>query len=358
MKRLKVTPTQFSVTDFIDWQREGALDLSPVFQRRSVWKPGAKSYFIDTLARGLPVPLIFLRERVALANQDIKQEVVDGQQRLRTVFAFVDETLLPDFNQQRDRFTVGRRHNPDLGGKPFRELDRRDKDRILGYRFSVQILPRSVEDRDVLAIFARLNSTGTKLNSQELRNAAYFGAFKTLMYDLAYEQLERWRDWEIFSEDQIARMIEVELVSDLTFNMIHGLSGKLQSAIDREYDHHDTQFQAGREVARRFRGVMDAIEDVYGSSFGNSSFRRVMHFFRLFAYLYDHMYGLGSSLQRTKPRPLRRTLPERLRKVDRRFAGERLPRDVLEAVSGAATDIGRRETRLKFMASICDGKTP
>jgi hypothetical protein len=43
-----------------------------------------------------------------------------------------------------------------------------------------------------------MNSTGLKLNSQELRNAAWFGEFKTSMYAISAEQLQRWRKWRIF----------------------------------------------------------------------------------------------------------------------------------------------------------------
>lgn len=77
--------TLFSVSDFLTWQKAGLLDLSPPFQRRSVWKPGAKSYLIDTVVRSLPTPLIFLRERVDLDSLQVTREVIDGQQRLRTL---------------------------------------------------------------------------------------------------------------------------------------------------------------------------------------------------------------------------------------------------------------------------------
>jgi hypothetical protein len=54
MEALDIKRTLFSVSDFLDWQRQGTLNLDPPFQRRSVWKPGAKSYLVDTVVRGLP----------------------------------------------------------------------------------------------------------------------------------------------------------------------------------------------------------------------------------------------------------------------------------------------------------------
>ena len=95
---------------------------------------------------------------------------------------------------------------------------------MLDYDFSVHVLPADTEDRDVLQIFARMNSTGLKLNDQELRNAEFYGSYKEAAYRLAYEQLGRWRSWGIFSETDIARMLEVEETSDIICKrLVNGL---------------------------------------------------------------------------------------------------------------------------------------
>jgi hypothetical protein len=99
---------------------------------------------------------------------------------------------------------------------------------------------------------------------------------------------------------------------------------------------------------------MDSIDDVYGRELPGGSFSRQMHFFSLFVYLYDKMYGLGSDLERRSPKSIGRALTSCIGEVDRRFKDGRLPPEVLEAVSGAATDLGRRRTRLSFFTSICD----
>jgi Protein of unknown function DUF262 len=82
LRPMNIKHQEFKVSDFLSWQREGSLELSPSFQRRPVWKPSAKSYLIDTVVRGLPVPIIFIRERINLTTQTTIREVVDGQQRV------------------------------------------------------------------------------------------------------------------------------------------------------------------------------------------------------------------------------------------------------------------------------------
>jgi hypothetical protein len=57
MQEYDVRKTQFAVADFVSWQRDKSIDLNPKFQRRSVWKPDAKSYFMDTVVKGLPAPI-------------------------------------------------------------------------------------------------------------------------------------------------------------------------------------------------------------------------------------------------------------------------------------------------------------
>ena len=63
MKNWETFKTTYKVSDFLSWQRSKTLELRPSFQRRPVWQPGAKSYLLDTIIRGLPIPIIFLREQ-------------------------------------------------------------------------------------------------------------------------------------------------------------------------------------------------------------------------------------------------------------------------------------------------------
>ena len=64
----------FSVNDYREWAASGQLVLSPQFQRRVVWTDTARSYLMDTIIRGKPIPKIFLRQRIDLASgQSIRE---------------------------------------------------------------------------------------------------------------------------------------------------------------------------------------------------------------------------------------------------------------------------------------------
>ena len=82
-----IQKTFYKVSDFISWQKSVPFNSCPAFQRRSVWKPGAKSYLIDTIVRGFPIPIIFLRDRRTNINDfEAFREVIDGRQRLRRLY--------------------------------------------------------------------------------------------------------------------------------------------------------------------------------------------------------------------------------------------------------------------------------
>ena len=281
-----ITKTQYKVSDFLSWQLGGGLDLQPPFQRRSVWKSGAKSFLLDTVARGLPTPIIFLRERIDLNTLTTVREVVDGQQRLRTLLSFVAPGALSDSERDVDDVTIRSVHNAELAGMAFDQLDDASKHKFLNYEFSTHVLPSTVDDREILMIFSRLNSTGTQLNDQELRNASWFGEFKTLMYELGLEQLDRWREWQLIGDDAIARMKEAELTSDITEMMLNGYGGKSQKRINETYAEFDETFAHRDAVARRFRRVMDSIDELIGPSFSETPYRTENWFIPLFFHVY------------------------------------------------------------------------
>lgn len=351
MQPHQVSKTHYKVSDFISWAKASTLILSPSFQRRSVWPAGAKSYLIDTIVRGLPIPIIFLREqKTDLDSLEPKREVVDGQQRIRTLLTFVQSSLIKGFDPAKDAFTIKKTHNKELADKTFKDLPTEVKQAILDYQFSVHILPSSVDDREVLQIFARMNSTGLKLNPQELRNAAFFGEFKTSMFAISAEQLQRWRTWRIFTESQISRMGEVEITSEFAQMMIKkGVVGKTQKAIDNLYKDNDEAWPERVEFERRFRYCMQELDTSVGADLANSAFRNRSAFHALFAVLYDACFGMGSDLKRKKAEPLPTAFRTRLLKISDAITNQTAPEKFLEALARRTTHRDSRKTVIDYL---------
>lgn len=350
MKTFDVTRTQYKVSDFLSWQQAGTLSLSPSFQRRPVWTKGAKSYLIDTIVRGLPIPILFLRARYTDLNSfEPTREVVDGQQRIRTIISYVAPHLLKDLNKNREPFTVLLSHNEELAGKEFEQLSNKIKRRILDYEFSVHVLPSETDDREVLQIFARMNSTGTKLNPQELRNAAYFGEFKTSMYETALRHLNRWRAWKIFTEDNISRMDEVELTSEFAIYMLQGISARTKQTLDGVYDEKESCYPEKDEVERRFDIVMDSINNAFANDLPNMLFHRKTLFYGLFAIFYEMQFGSNSELVAAKAKRISSQQISTLRQIDEELKKENVPPNVIEAVARQTTNLSSRKTLFQYL---------
>lgn len=349
MQHWHIAKTTYKVSDFISWQRAGTLVLSPSFQRRSVWTAGAKSFFVDTVARGLPVPVVFLREvRTNPNTLEPGREVVDGQQRLRTLLAFIDPQLLPDYSEDRDAFVVSRIHNPSIAQKKFSALPSEIRRNILDYQFSVHVLPAETADSEILQIFARMNATGVKLNAQELRNAQYFGAFKTIVYQLSGEQLDRWRQWGIFTEQQITRMAEVEFVSECLQLMLRGVVKKSKAALDNLYKEHELAFPQEKAAETRFRRVMDAIDQSFKGSVPRPLERRPL-FYCLFGAMHDILYGGANLLARSSAGTVPASTIEHIYSAAQALHTRTASEKVLEAVSRRTTDPQNRKAIIKYL---------
>jgi hypothetical protein len=357
---LAVEKASYPIVDFLEWQRQGRLDLNPPYQRRQVWNPRIKSKLIDTLIRGYPIPLIFLHNRLDVANARNVRQVVDGQQRLRTILSFIDKSCLPELDEW-DDFTVLRAHNEEYSGLPFSQFPDEMQTRILQTPLSVNVLPADVDDVTVLQIFQRINSTGLKLNNQELRNATYFGEFKDFSYKLAYEQHQRWLMWGLFNRQSIGQMIEVEFVADLLGLMLEGVRARTKTTLDNLYRDYDSLLPKQEALSATFDRAFAVLDEVFTPGRAESTLRR----FRTSAWVYACFAVVTEAdlldldrQPRGRKRPLRsvRIQPKRLvaalESADLVLRRDtQLDPEVAKTLRGATADRRSREQRISFIRS-------
>lgn len=260
--------THYVINDFVEWDERNELVLAPKFQRRSVWSDKARSYLMDTIIRGFPISKIYMRHDVDPKTRKSRREIVDGQQRLRTILSYLA-----------DGFKISRIHNEEYGGVYFSQLPEEVQKGILGYKISVDILLGAM-DTDVLDIFARLNTYTVKLNKQELRNAQWFGLFKKVVYSLGYEFGEFLIQKGVLTEGKVTRMADAELASELVIQLIDGIQDRKK--IDSYYRKYDEVFDEKDKMIEEFREVMSIISGVFGDSLFISNFKNLPLFYSLF----------------------------------------------------------------------------
>lgn len=264
-------------TQTISWFRDlnvrGLLDLEPPYQRRSVWNQTFKDYFIDTILLGYPAPAIFLYEEISPEGSS-KYNVVDGKQRLTTIFEFADGAFPVS-----EKAIVTR-----LRGKYFAELEDEDKTSFWTYQFSVEYLPTNDED-PLNSIFDRINRNVAKLSPQELRHAAYSGEFIS-----SAEEMAAWMGARLPSdlprivESSRSQMRDIELVSQLLLAVENGPASSSQAALDSVTAERDETWPDRQEVERRFQATVEAIAPVARAIAGaNHRLKNQVDFYSWFA---------------------------------------------------------------------------
>jgi hypothetical protein len=274
--------SSYNAVDFRGWRRLKSLEITPKFQRRSVWNRAARSYLIDTLILGFPVPPIYIR--VVQSEDGLKsiREIVDGQQRIRALLEFIE-----------GGYTLAKSIKSPYANQLFSDLPDEIKNKILYYSFITEQF-YGISDEEVLAVFARLNTNSVRLNAQELRNGKYFGEFKETCYGLSLKHLTFWRNSGLFTERGIARMQEAELTSELVIMMIAGMQDKKKSVNDF-YEKYDEELPKRDQLVARFEAVIDNIVAALGDSIKETEFRRTPLFYSLFAVVFDKVYGSKDS---------------------------------------------------------------
>src|SRR5262249_39332290 len=140
-------------------------------------------------------------------------------------------------------------------------------------------------------------------NAQEKRNGRFFGLFKDASYNLALKHLEFWRSQGVFTDRTIARMLEVELTSELLIAGLDGMQDKKKS-IDSFYRDLEDEYPTKDRDESRFKATVDEINEAFNGDLQDSEFRRPPLFYTLYCVVFHHLFGLPHETRRTPKRRL------------------------------------------------------
>ncbi|MBP7415531.1 MAG: DUF262 domain-containing protein [Pyrinomonadaceae bacterium] len=269
MDRIEYQPTK--VQDILDDFEAEKLDLNPWYQRRSTWSRPQKAYLINTIFEKKPIPSLFIRHSLDLEKEKSIKEVVDGQQRIRSILEFKNG----DFAARHPEHATSVRYSKLL---PRQKEEFRMTSLSIGYLIGAS-------DPDVIDMFGRLNSVNKTLNLQEKRNAKYSGEFKQFCLKQASLRVQLWRNLGIFSANDIARMTEVQFVSELVVNLMRGLRDYSAAEIDRTYSQYEEDFTDESGIEKRCDAVFGKVVSLPVADFKDTIFSRPPLFFSLFLIL-------------------------------------------------------------------------
>lgn len=264
----------YEINDLLSWYENGELNISPKYQRNPVWDDIAKSFLIDTIMRNYPMPPLFFRQTFNLTERKTKREVIDGQQRSRAIIGFYN-----------NEFPILQRHNTVYGGCYFKDLDPLAQEEFLRYNIFIDTITET-DDSVIFDIFARMNSNAANVNKQEIRNAKYWGDFKTSVYTVASTVRDFFIDYSIFTSKMLSRMKDMEYISSLFILAMEGCTNETPSKIDKYYKDYDKGFENSQVFERLIVETFMTIKNIFECVGENIIYRNPTYLYDLFGVIF------------------------------------------------------------------------
>lgn len=254
-----------SIGEILNLYRDDELDIHPEFQRVFRWLPEQKSRLIESLLLGIPLPPIYVA-----TNDGGQWEVIDGVQRLSTIFEFMGELFGPkeksDELEKKASFKLSAtKHLPELDKMLFSSLDQALRLEFKRTRLDVKVLSRDSlgNNKGKFDLFERLNTYGQPLSPQELRNCVLvslnperFRWLKKLSED------QNFRNCTLLSDSQMQERYDMDLA-------LRFLTLREPKAINVVVDVHDFLRERMEEIA---------LDESYDQEAAATTFHEVFEF--------------------------------------------------------------------------------
>ncbi len=231
-----------SIKNLYSMYQKGDLQLQPFFQRNLVWTEKAKSSFIESILLDIPIGEIYFHE-----NKDGILSVIDGQQRLSTIFHFIEKKFFLSDLEKLDN----------LNGL---DSDFDKKKQFLSFDMYYVKINNSASDEEIIDTYSRINTNTVNLNQQELRRATYHDSdFLKISENLA--QLEFFQYGRFFTERRRQRMIDVEFISELVACQLEGIQDK-KNTLKSFYIRYSSD-QNIEAIQEEFVSIIDEIKSIF-----------------------------------------------------------------------------------------------
>jgi len=255
-----------SIGELISLYTEEELDIHPRFQRLFRWSSYQKTRFIESILLNIPIPPIFVSQ-----NEEGVWDVIDGVQRLSTIFQFVGKLKDPDGKTLNKLVLEGTKALPELEGL-YWESDLSyeptlPKDVKLDFkraRIVVNIVKKESDTSAKYELFQRLNTGGSNLSDQEVRNCLMIMSSPSF-----YDFVERLSLNEDFIEATpiSSRLVDEQYRMELITRYLISINCDL-SDIRKEYkDLAPLLDEKVLELSERLQFNFDAQERLFNSVF-------------------------------------------------------------------------------------------
>jgi len=262
----KRSPTTKDIALLYQLHTNGQLTLAAEFQRNAVWPTAAKAYLIDTILNDRPIPLLFFQRATSAQKGVPSYTVIDGQQRLRAIFEFIEDRFRLTQSNKKARYY----------NKRFSDLVESVQEQIRNYDLIIEELS-GYSDNDIRDMFIRINRYVVQLSPQELRHAKGSGRFHDFVEKLGADPF--WKTYKIFSAGNLKRMRAVEFSAELAILISEGPQDK-KTSIDLYYGQYQKKFPQEAQLTARLRAYFNWIA-ANVPNFSSSRYRKSVDLYAL-----------------------------------------------------------------------------
>ena len=279
IKAISTDGYPMSLGELMNVYEDGELQIHPEFQRFFRWSIEQKSKLIESLFLGIPIPSIFVSR-----NDDGVWDVIDGSQRLSTIFQFVGILKDETGNILEPSVLTKTKYLPSLENKRWDDKDHPEKSltsaqriKIKRQKFDIKIVKESSDPDIKFELFQRINSLGTKLSDQELRNCVLIMENKSFYnWILGLSNYPSFQNCVCLSDKDLDEQYDLELVLRFfIFKNVNSPTLGEQKNISEFITEQAIQFikesNFNREIEEKiFKQTFDLLNDTLGVT----SFRR------------------------------------------------------------------------------------
>lgn len=215
-----------------------------------VWPLPARSYLIETILKGFPIPKLALHQVTDLKSKKTLKHVVDGQQRSSVILAFYNNEL-----KLSSSLELAEARN-----LTYEELSDELQQEFLAYPLHFDQFEAASEE-DVREYFRRINSFTAPLNPEEQRHARYQGPMKWFVYALTSRYGESLVSLGVLAERSVVRMADTKFLAEVVHALVYGVTTTNKRSLDSMYGKFDkgSGVQEGTQIQEAIDKAFDTI---------------------------------------------------------------------------------------------------
>lgn len=247
-----------SIKELIEWINKDSIDLKPYYQRNDIWTKGDQQSLIDTIISGYPLPNFFTYLRRG------RLEMVDGQQRARTIYRFYQGAITNSLKQS---------------------INEVDQATFLNYPLCFTEILEASNNREIEEFYVLVNKKGKHLTTPEIHKAefSYTNFLKLVENLLGFQALI---DLDLFTEAAEKRMSDRNFVEELVVYLIAGIQDK-KNVIEQIYK-KDIEAEQASQLEAQFKKIIGRIADLNEiHPIASTRYKQRNDFYTLFGFISD-----------------------------------------------------------------------